>query len=199
LRSFKFQGLLPKRDAQYIGRRIKGGILAVMRFIIIVFLLAFFATVNGQSNNPFAKLKFDKLVMYDFTGGKGGDLDIIDDNGKLASSISKQVQLGKTEANRLSSKLGSKQSYGGRTASCFDPHLGFVYYFNGKVVAHVTICLDCNRLYSSIDIPGQKQGRVGKGKDAYYLRDGMSISFRQYLNGLLKANGFSHQLETYHK
>jgi hypothetical protein len=165
-----------------------------MRIPIIIFFLAYVTTLNGQPNNPFVKLKFDKVVMYDFIGGKGGDLYIIDDKGKLAKSVSKQVQLGKADANRLSSKLDSKQSYGGGTAACFDPHLGFVYYYKRRVVAHVTVCLDCNRLHSSLAIPGQKQGRVGKGKDAYYLHNGMSISFRQYLNGLVKANGFSHQL-----
>ena len=166
----------------------------IRRITIITFLLTFLGTANGQTINPFAKLKFDKVVMYDFIGGKGGDLYILDDKGNLARSVSKQVQLGKAEANRLSSKLGSKQSYGGAKDACFDPHLGFVYYFKDRVVAHVTVCLDCNRLHSSLAIPGQKQGRMGKGKDAYYLRDGMSTTFREFLNGLVKANGFSHSL-----
>ena len=166
----------------------------LMRITITIFLLTLFMAVHSQTNNPFAKLKFDKVVMYDFEGGKGTDLYIINDKGELAKSICKQVQLTKAEANRLNLKLGSKQSYGGATASCFDPHLGFVYFLNGKVVGHITICLDCNRLRSSIDIHAQKQGQVGKGEDAYYTADGLSTSFRQYLNGLLKANGFSHQL-----
>ena len=166
-----------------------------MRITIIILLLTIFTTTYSQNNNPFSKLKFDKVVMYDFEGGKESDLYIVDDQGRLAKSISKQVQLDNAETNRLNSKLGSKQSYGGGTASCFDPHLGFVYYLNEKVVVHVTICLDCNRLRSSIDIPAQKQGKVGKGKDAYYISDGLSDSFRQYLNELLKTNSFSHQLK----
>jgi hypothetical protein len=148
----------------------------------------------GQATNPFAKLKFDKVMMYDFNGGKGEDLSIINPSGRLAASVTKQVQLSPAETSRFTSRIGSRRSYGGSTASCFDPHLGFVYYLNGKSVAHITVCLDCNRLRAVPDIPARKQGKAGSGKDAYYLSDGLSKSLRQYLNGLIKANSFSHQL-----
>jgi hypothetical protein len=166
-----------------------------MRFAITVFLWTVITTVNAQSNIPLSKLKFDKVMMYDFEGGKESDLYIIDNSGRLAKTIKKQVQLEKAEANRLTSKMGTKQAFGGTTASCFDPHLGFVYYLNGKVVGHVTVCLDCNRLRSSFEIPAQKQGKVGTGKDSYYTADGLSPAFREYLNELLKANEFSHQIQ----
>jgi hypothetical protein len=167
----------------------------IMRTTIIFLILIIFNTAYGQGDNPLAKLEFDKVVMYDFDGGKGSDLYIVDNKGQFAKSITKQVTLNKGEISSLNSKLGSKMSYGGGTASCFDPHLGFVYFLKGKIVGHVTVCLDCNRLSSSFDIPAQKQGKVGNGKDAYYIAEGLSTSFRQYLSGLLKANGFSHQIK----
>lgn len=162
---------------------------------MIAFLLTFYSTANSQSRNPFSTLKFDKVLIYDFEGGKGSDLYIIDEKGALAKSITKQVQLHREEANTLSSLLGNRRSYGGATASCFEPHLGIVYYLNGKVVGHITVCLDCNRLRSSIDIPAQKQGKVGTGKSVYYMADGLSTSFRQYLNKFIQKNGFSHQIK----
>jgi hypothetical protein len=55
--------------------------------------------------------------------------------------------------------------------------------------------MDCNRLYPSRPISAQKQHKVGVGKDAYYLGAGMSKSFRQFLNTLLIANQFPHQIE----
>ncbi len=133
--------------------------------------------------------------MYDFAGGKGSDLYIVDNKGQLAKSISKQIQLDKVIVSKLNEKLGNKKSYGDVTAACFDPHLGFVYYLSGKIVAHITICLDCNRLRSSIPIVAQQQGKVGKGKDAYYISDGLSITFRNFLNTLLVKNNFSHQID----
>jgi hypothetical protein len=167
-----------------------------MRIAILLLFTFFFFNLQAQKKNPFISLKFDNVRMFDFEGGKGnGILYIIDENGKLATTVTKQVVLTKEKIVTLNSKLGDKKSYGDATAACFDPHLGFVYYLKNKIVAHITVCLDCNRLYSSIDIPAQKQGKVGKGKDAYYIRDGLSKSFRQFLNQLLVVNNFSHQIK----
>lgn len=165
-----------------------------MRLAGFIFLLILFLPSKAQQN-PFSTLKFDKVVMYDFAGGKGSDLYIVDNKGQLAKSISKQIQLDKVIVSKLNEKLGNKKSYGDVTAACFDPHLGFVYYLSGKIVAHITICLDCNRLRSSIPIVAQQQGKVGKGKDAYYISDGLSITFRNFLNTLLVKNNFSHQID----
>jgi hypothetical protein len=162
---------------------------SILSFLFVVIILS----SNAQVKNPFVNLNFDKVVMYDFVGGKGTDLYIINENGALAKNIKKQVILGKENIGNLNAKLGNRKSYGGSKAFCFDPHLGFVYYFKGKVIAHLTICLDCNQLRSSIDIPAQNQGKAGQGKDIYYILDGLSKSFRSFLNQLLVANNFSHQ------
>ena len=160
---------------------------------MILLLITSFISANSQANNPFLKLKFDKVVMYDFEGTKGYNLYIVNEKGQLATSITKQTQLDKEAIINLNAKLGNKKSYGCGTAACFDPHLGFVYYLNGKVIAQITICLDCNRLSSSIDIKAQKQCKTGSGKDVYYICDGMSRTFRLFLIGLLKKHNFSHQ------
>jgi hypothetical protein len=164
-----------------------------MRFSGFLFFLILSFPLKAQQN-PFLALKFDKVIMYDFTGGKGSDLYIVDEKDELAKSISKQIQLDKATIAKLNEKLGNKKSYGAATAFCFDPHLGFVYYLKGKIVGHITICLDCNRLRSSISIAAQQQGKIGKGKDAYYISDGLSIPFRNFLNSLLVKNNFSHQI-----
>lgn len=148
----------------------------------------------GQQK-PFATLKFDKVILYDFSGGKSVGTSIIDEKGNLSRTIIKKVVLDEETTKILSKKLESKESYGGGTASCFEPHLGIVYYLKSKPIAHVSICLDCNRLSSSKNIPNQNQGKTGNDKDAYYLLDGMSNQFRKYLNGLLKKYNFSHQIK----
>jgi hypothetical protein len=55
--------------------------------------------------------------------------------------------------------------------------------------------MDCNAVRADIEIPAQKQNKQGQGEKAYYLGDGMSKSFRQFLNGLLKKYNFSHQIQ----
>jgi hypothetical protein len=167
-----------------------------MRIISFILLLTLSLTSAGQTKNPFLTLKFDKVFFYDFQDiGEKGSL-IVDKNGKYLQTIIKQVQLDTATIKKINAKLGDKKSYGNGTAACFDPHCGFVYFLKGKPVGQVTICLVCNRLYSSFDIPAQKQGKQGQGKDAYYILDGLSKSFRQFLNKLLKKNKFTHQIET---
>jgi hypothetical protein len=166
-----------------------------MRIISFLLLLTISLSAAGQAKNPFLKLRFDKVVFYDFedTGEKGSL--IVDTNGKFLQTILKQVQLDTATIKKLNFKLGDKKSYGNGTAACFDPHCGFVYFLKGKPIGQITICISCNRLYSSIDIPAQKQGKQGQGKEAYYILDGLSKSFRQFINELLKRNKFTHQIE----
>ena len=162
-------------------------------FFYIFFL---FTTLVFCQKNPFTKLQFDKVIIYDFSGGKGEeDFSIINEKGKLAKSVTKQIVLDKNTIMLLNQKLEDRKSFGAGTASCFDPHLGIVYYYKNKPVAHISICMDCNRLRSSKEIEVQKQGKNGKGEDIYYTLDGMSKSFRNYLNGLLKKYNFSHQIK----
>ncbi len=160
-------------------------------FILLISSLS----VNGQVKNPFLQLKFDKVIFYDFKDiGEKGSL-IVDNVGKPIQNIIKQVRLDTVTIKKLNIKLGDKKSYGNVTASCFDPHCGFVYFLNGKPVGQITICISCNRLYSNLDIPAKKQGKQGEGKDAYYMLDGLSKSLRKFINGLLVKNKFAHQIE----
>jgi len=167
-----------------------------MKTLVFLALSFFVFSADGHTDNPYQQLKFDKVIMYDFSGGKGWNQSIVDNKGKLATSITKQINLDKESIISLNSKLGEKKSFGGGEAACFDPHLGFVYYLNDKIVAHITICLDCNVLVSSIPLNAQKQGKVGKGKAAYYMAGGPSKIFRTFLNSLLKKHNFSHQLHS---
>jgi len=153
----------------------------------------FFITI-ARPVKTFSSLKYDKVIIYDYSGSKDYYLHIIDEQGRLAKTVTKQATLNTTEINKLSKRLDSKSSYGSGSAACFDPHLGIVYYYKTKIVAHVSVCLDCNALSSSIKIEAQKQGKIGEGKDAYYTLGGMSKTFRHFLNTLLIKYKFSHQI-----
>ncbi len=91
-------------------------------------------TVSVTAQNPFTNLKFDKVIMYEFDGGKGGDMSIIDNKGKMAKTISQEVVLNQKTIAELNKRLGNKTSYGGGEASCYEPRLGFVYFLKNKVL-----------------------------------------------------------------
>jgi hypothetical protein len=164
--------------------------------ILIIFIILFSKLSFGQKdNNPFSKLTVDSIVFYDFGGDSGKEvITIIEKNGKLSNSVVKSAKLDKVTGENFTKLLGQKKSYGSGTASCFDPHLGVVYYSNKKPIAYVNICLSCNRLHSSLEIANQLQGKQGEGADAYYILDGMSKTFRKKINTLLIKYKFSHQL-----
>lgn len=165
-----------------------------IRIISLLLLTTLALSSNRQTKNPFLSFKFDKVVLYDYQP-VGEDPALVDNKGQLLKNvkIKKQVQVDTVTINKLNKKLGDKKSYGQVIAMCFDPHLGIVYYLKGKVIRFVLVCMDCNALRADIDIPAQHQNKQGQGDKAFYLGDGMSKSFRQFLNGLLIKYNFSHQ------
>ena len=104
-----------------------------------------------NSNNVFASLDYDKVVAYNYDGE--GDIEIIDDKGKLAPKIKKQITLTRPQVIKLTNIFCNTSTYGGDVAACFDPHFGIVFYKVNKPKAYVSVCLDCNYLESSIKIP----------------------------------------------
>ena len=54
----------------------------MLRILLFLLFMPFISMAQG-SKNPFLTLKFDKVVMYDFEGGKGADLSIIDQKGQV--------------------------------------------------------------------------------------------------------------------
>ena len=127
-------------------------------------------------------------MMYDFDGGLGKDMSIIDARGHIAKSVFKQVVLDSASALSLTKKLGQKESYHDEMASCFEPGLGFVYYLKGKIVLYITICLGCNVVVSSIPLDPQKHDKFWANDG--YLVGGPTETFRAFLNSLLKKYTF---------
>ena len=166
-----------------------------MQIKLFISLLFIATSLCAQVKNPYLNLKFDKVVMYDFAEGEEREGVIFNKDGKLVQTIVKQVTLDKETIKKLDRRIGLKESYGYSFAMCFNPHLGFVYFLKDKIVAQVTVCFGCNILESTLDIPAQKQGRQGTGKDVYYTLSGLNKSFRKFLNQLVIKNGFSNQIQ----
>ncbi len=152
-----------------------------MRYYLLLCLVVMSNCTNAQIVNPFSVLKYDSVVMYEFIpGGEEGE---IVSKGKLDGQIKKRVLLDKTTIKSLNHILGLRSSFNGIIAGCFDPHLGFVYYKDGKVVGHISVCMACNQLYSTPDIKRRMPG--------------LSNSLRHYFNQLLIIHKFSYALTPY--
>jgi hypothetical protein len=133
--------------------------------IVFLFLLVILAiSCNKKSKgdlvpgleNVFSSLKYDKVVAYSYNGE--GSIEIIGENGELAKNITKQVELSRSQVQSFTNLLCDDSTYGGDIAACFDPHLGVVFYAENKPTAYVSVCLDCNYLVSSVEIPDAGSG-----------------------------------------
>lgn len=144
-----------------------------------------------QNYNPFKNIQYNRVLAYDYEGR--GDRLIIDFYGKLDKSA---VLPGKVLTNQLQELLintiTDTASYGGTKAGCFDPHLGIVFYMNDSITAHVSICFECNSLYSSVYLPAEAHNlQVDSGDDYYFVRPmtGFSPAGRKQLKQLCQELG----------
>ncbi len=159
----------------------------------IIILLLFGIVHFSFAQNPFMKLKFDEVKMFEFHGGKGGDMSIIDQQGNMAKSITNQIVLDKESILKLNKRLGSRKSYGKGEAACYSPRLAFVYYDQKQVVAKVDICLECNRLRSSLEITAQNQGKMEIENEIFYGSRGMSTNFKRFIRQLILKYNFKNE------
>jgi hypothetical protein len=141
--------------------------------------------------NPFNDLNYDKVVAYDYEGGKNlAGIEIITE-GKLLP-FSKKVVLSKFQINELINCLTANSTYGEGKAACFNPHFGIVFYSNDEVAAHISICFECNYLVSSVVISAMKQKIISISDDYSYYADGFSEKGKEKLIKLCSELKFSH-------
>jgi hypothetical protein len=98
------------------------------------------------SIHSFYELKFDSIEMIDHLN-EGVYFDTIP-----RDTILKRHKLNKEETDYFLKVVASKSTYENMIpASCFTPHMAFVFYNQDKIVAHYSVCLGCMKVYSSID------------------------------------------------
>ena len=95
------------------------------------------------------------------------------------------------QVTNLLKTLEGNTTYGSAGAACFDPHLGIVFYKDAKVVAHVSICLQCSRLVSSVAIPAQNFHKINIGTEQEYSLEGLSTNGNRQLEALCQELRFS--------
>jgi hypothetical protein len=155
-----------------------------------------FKTHSQKNHNPFLSLDFDKAIAYDYEGGKGeGVIQIIDSNGVLAPTVTKSRELTIKQKNLVTHLFGSNSTYGEGYAACFEPHLGILFFNNNKVVAHLSICLECNYLSSSFLIPATSFKKIKISDDSEYSEEGFSKIGRRKINSFCKQLNFDHCID----
>jgi hypothetical protein len=61
----------------------------------------------------------------------------------------KQIVLTESQIGEFLSLLNNRKSYGHYEMACFDPHIGLVFYdASEKIVAYLSLCLQCNNVRS---------------------------------------------------
>ena len=142
------------------------------------------------NSKPFDTLKFDKIIAYDYEGSEEPNPSVINKYNNFTNVILKQQFLNKEQSQFLIESLTNNSTYGGTFAACFNPHLGFVFYNNDKIVFKVDVCLSCNYLISSSDIPAMTSKMIDKGTENEYPAFGFSSSGKKKITKLCKELSF---------
>ncbi|MUU79900.1 hypothetical protein [Winogradskyella endarachnes] len=158
----------------------------------ITFLIFLIPILTIGQSNPFEKLKYDKVVAYEYQGEGGLLIErcLDEENDK----INKTLNLTEKQTKNLEIILTSEKAYGNTTMSCFDPHFAVIYYLKEKVVGTINICLDCNYLIASEKIPATELKMIKISDDYSYPAKGFSKKTRKEIYEYIKGLGFTKYL-----
>jgi hypothetical protein len=115
------------------------------------------------NRNNIAKIigQADSVVAYNWNGNNGSSANtehyIVDMYGKFDNKITKQFQLTKNQIQGLKNILIDKSNYEyeGSTATCFVPHIAFVYYQRGEIIGQSNVCFLCAGIKSLPKFDGE--------------------------------------------
>ncbi|MFT4666300.1 MAG: hypothetical protein ACI8YQ_004761 [Polaribacter sp.] len=101
--------------------------------------------------NAFPGNSYARVIAYKMNGD---NTDIVNKQNKRSSAVvGEGVALTKKQEELLLTIYRDKRSYGSEFYRCFDPHLGFIFYdTSDNIVAHSTVCFQCNWMRTSPDI-----------------------------------------------
>ena len=144
-------------------------------------------TTKSKYRTPFDTLKFDKVIAYDFDGSEEPYPSVINHrNEKFAPVILRQVELKENQIEFLLDFVTDNKTYGEVTAACFVPHLGFVFYEGEKRKFVIDVCLDCNYLISSTEIPATQHKKMEFENGSSYGLRGFSKKGKEKIIELSK-------------
>lgn len=159
--------------------------------ILAILIILFPILAYGQSN-PFDTIQYDRVMAYEFQGEGSRRIEYCLKDEK--SRISKSVKLSEAEVTKLEEIFTSNSSYGTTTAACFDPHFAVVYYLNDSIVSSVDVCLECNYLEATVDLPATRLKMIKVTDDYSYPAKGFSVEAWKGIFDFCKRIGFTKYL-----
>jgi len=143
-----------------------------------------------KTGKPFDTLKYNKVIAYDYEGNEEPYGSVMDINGKYVPVILKQKYLTQAQTSELIKFITANSTYGGGTSACFNPHLGFIFYNSEKIACKIDICLDCNYLISTSEIPAMNNKKANIGTGNEFSMIGFSKIGQQKIINLCRELGF---------
>lgn len=138
---------------------------------------------------PFGSLDFDRVVAIDYDGRNY--FNIIRNKVKIGNGCCYgQRNLTAKQIGKICRMFSDSASYRGWLALCFEPRLALVFCKGARVVAFMRICLSCNLMESTLDIPvSYKEGT--KRLAGTFRSLGFSPKARNILIGLCEEFHFN--------
>ena len=137
-----------------------------LRLLVVLSLLAGIAGQSEAQKNPFANIRYDSVVAYNFNEFARVRTILNKDSTLDKSTVLPGKKLKPEHVKWLLTRLNDKNTYGGVVFACFDPRHSFLFYRGKSIVAMVEICFDCNTLRSNPTIPAEKYYYNKKGQES---------------------------------
>lgn len=128
-------------------------------------------------NTSFNNLDFNRVVAYAYDGTheriKITKLNI---SAKAEfHNIDQQKGLSQSQVNYILNFFSKSSTYDLKSFGCFEPHFALVLYKDTMAVSQISVCMDCNNVYTEPNILKRNHGLSQKGRNGI-------ISFCKELN-----------------
>ena len=169
-----------------------------MKILFIIFINLISLSGFGQKkpaiyNSPFDGIAYDKVLVYNFNYDSLTNEKTYTEisYGEGLSGFNYTTLLGKSAIRNVDSEtlqefiaiISDTSTYGDEYADCFEPRLGFTFFYKEKQVFTVLICFDCGFLESTMPIPA---ARLHYNEYESTDENGNPAVFRKYLKGFSK-------------
>lgn len=181
--------------------------------ILSIILFCLVTSVFGQNSNeinPFAKIKYDSIVAYNYNTNDDYNYDeelIVNKKINKGVGITWTKKLQKEEIKQIINILIDTATYGSPYAACFEPRFAIIFFKKAKIVAALEICLECNGLSSTLEIYAKQRQlyvSIGDIEVSYYdalkhIRDDKNTTIRPNTGftkiGRSRINDFCKQIK----
>jgi hypothetical protein len=141
---------------------------------------------------PFDTLRYDKVIAYEFDGMEERNTTIYSNYKGFSAVVLRHKALNQKQVNQLTAFLSNEKTYGSNTAACFVPKLGIVFFKDDKVTFVIDVCLDCNYLKSTTEIPASVVKKRSLGDNIEIAENGFSIQGQTAIINLCKELGLEY-------